>query len=157
MPAANIMAIQLTVENSGFSSSPPRRMCPNFDRATPKMKKMKTVPASTNSQPVFSTTQPSAVDAKFAKLSGHARPHTTMARMRPAAGMVTAKSMPEPAGPSESSPGRSWSAMVGGGTTAPEATPAASPSPEASRFPSFSFVGPCSDACSRSEVVMQSP
>ena len=148
MPAANIMAIQLTVENSGFSSSPPRRMCPNFESATPKMKNTKTVPARTNSQPVLSTTQLSADEAKFAKLSGQIRPHATMARMRPAAGMVTPRSMPEPDRASGSSPGRSLSAMAGGGTTAPVATPAASPKPESS--PSLRSGGPCS----RSEVVI---
>ena len=75
MPAANIMAIQLT--GTGFFVVAAEAVNPNR-QATPKMKKTKTVPASTNSHPVLSRPNPGR-SRKLAKLSGQIRPHATMA------------------------------------------------------------------------------
>ena len=137
MPAANIMAIQLTVENSGFSSSPPSRMWPNFDIAMKNTKKTNTVAARTNSQPPLETTQSRAFPETLAKLSGAMRPQARTASTASAAGTVTAQSMPDVSPLSDGLSGTVASVIWGGGSTAPSATPAASASrPVSARAPS---------------------
>ena len=92
MPAANIIAIHEGVENSGSSRSCPRRIWPNFEMATPRMKKTNTVPIRTNSQPALPTTPSSAADTKPEKFPGASRPHRTTASRRTPAGAATFQS-----------------------------------------------------------------
>ncbi len=57
MPAANIIAIQESEENSGSSSSRPSRMRPKRLKAMTRQATTKTLPAMMNSQEKLPSTQ----------------------------------------------------------------------------------------------------
>ena len=69
MPAANIMATQDTVRNSGFSPSLPSGMLPNLPRASHSTKTTKREARTIKSQPVYCITQFRAIWEVVARLS----------------------------------------------------------------------------------------
>ncbi len=79
MPAANIMATQDTVRNSGFSPSLPRGMFPNLPIASQRTKTTNREARSIKSQPVYSITQFRAVVELADRLSRPTKPQTTNA------------------------------------------------------------------------------
>ncbi len=82
MPVANIIEIQETVLNSGFSPSLPSGMRPKFFEASTITKTANTEAAMTNSQPVLVITQSSALPATAPRPSGETNPQAMNARAR---------------------------------------------------------------------------
>ena len=84
MPAANIMEIQETVRNSGFSPSLPSGMLPNLPTASHRTKTTKSEARTMKSQPVYSMTQSRAPVEVADRLSLPRKPQITKATaMRP--------------------------------------------------------------------------
>ena len=81
MPALNIIAIQDTVRNSGFSPSSPSGIRPYRLKARNSAKMTKPVAASTKPQPVLVTSQSSAPLAKELSESVARAPQATRANM----------------------------------------------------------------------------
>lgn len=79
IPAANIIAIQETVRNSGFSPSRPSGMLPNLPSASQSTKTTNRDARAMNSQPVYCITQSSACCDVAARLSLPAKPQITNA------------------------------------------------------------------------------
>ena len=79
MPAANIMATQEMVRNSGFSPSFPSGMLPNFPRASHRTKTTNSEARTMKSQPVYSMTQSSALCEVAERLSAPTNPQITKA------------------------------------------------------------------------------
>ena len=78
MPALNIIATQLTVLNSGFSSSRPSGIRPWRLNASQSANRTKQVAEMMNNQPRLLTTQFRIVDMVDSKLSGQIRPQPRM-------------------------------------------------------------------------------
>ena len=79
MPALNIIAIQETVRNSGFSSSSPSGIWPKRLIASQSAKTTNAVAASTNNQPILVMTHFCAVLAAEARPSSSRTPQATKA------------------------------------------------------------------------------
>ena len=93
MPAANIMATQPVVENSGCSPSRPNRMCPSDENARAIMAMKNTTAEMMNAHPSVSTSHVNAAEDARPKPSGTAMAHTAMASTRISAGAATPQSM----------------------------------------------------------------
>lgn len=98
IPALNIIAIQETVRNSGFSPSAPSGILPYLLAASQITYTTKTVAISTNNQPVLLITQVCAFPAAVAKLVRSMMPHATNARDPIAVTPKTRRSSPGFAG-----------------------------------------------------------
>ncbi|MDR6117188.1 hypothetical protein QE370_000372 [Aeromicrobium sp. SORGH_AS981] len=79
MPALNIMAIQETVRNSGFSSSSPSGTRPYLEAASHSTKRTKNDATSTKNQPVLTITQEREASEAALRPSVLTRPQTTKA------------------------------------------------------------------------------
>jgi hypothetical protein len=73
MPAANSIANQDMVENSGFASAPPSRMLPTGSTIRARQNSTKMLPPTMNSQSKFSIDQPLAPSKASLAGSGETR------------------------------------------------------------------------------------
>lgn len=89
MPAANIMAIQENVENSGASSLRPSLILPNLLNATMMANAKNMVVHKTKAHPKLVITTERAFWEKSEKLVGFSNPQSTTDRTMTTAGMVT--------------------------------------------------------------------
>ncbi len=94
IPAENIIATQETPLNSGSSSSRPNGMVPYLPRASQRTNTTNPDAVSTNSQPVLSITQVSALPDALASDSVLTKPHTRNATAMTAVTPKTTQSTP---------------------------------------------------------------
>ena len=89
MPAANSMANQEIVENSGLASAPPRRIFPNGRKMRTRQNSTKTLAPTMNSQSKWAIDQPLAPSKTPFAGPGAISVPTTKIRIRTAATQKT--------------------------------------------------------------------